>query len=209
MESEPMMATGLDRLLARADERLAGRRYALLAHGASVTADLEPAHLALARAAGPAAVLLGPEHGFYGVEQDMIPAASRRDPWTGAPIASLYGDSEGSLAPDTGLFDGVELLRLDVQDVGSRYYTYIATAVWAAEAALAAGTEVWVLDRPNPLGGERIEGALVRPGYESFVSAFHTPVRHGLTAGELTRLEAIRRGWPGREEGLAVWKVEG
>ena len=203
------IATGLDRLLDEADTLLAGRRYALLAHGASVTAGLEPAHLALARAAGPAALLLGPEHGFYGVEQDMVPAGSAPDPWTGAPIASLYGDSEGSLAPDPALFARIDLLLLDVQDVGSRYYTYVATAVWAAEAALAAGTEVWVLDRPTPLGGERIEGGLVRPGYETFVSAFHTPVRHGLTAGELVRLEALRRRWPGARERLAVWRVTG
>lgn len=203
------IATGLDRLLAQAADRLGGRRYALLAHGASVTADLRPAHLALAREAGPAALLLGPEHGFYGVEQDMVPAESAPDPWTGAPIASLYGESEGSLAPDSALFTDVDLLLIDVQDVGSRYYTYVATAVWAAEAALAAGTEVWVLDRPNPLGGERIEGALVRPGFESFVGAFHTPVRHGLTAGELVRLEALRRGWEGSADGLTVWRVEG
>ena len=79
---------------------------------------------------------------------------------------------------------------IDLQDVGSRYYTYAATAIWAAEAALAAGCEVWVLDRPNPLGGEVVEGDLLRPGYESFVGAFRMPVRHGLTLGELVLLEA-------------------
>lgn len=200
-------ASGLDRLLAEGAGRLAGRRYALLAHGASVTADLAPAHLALARsAAGAPALLVGPEHGFYGVEQDMVPARGSTDPWTGAPIASLYGDSADSLRPAPGLFDGVDLLVIDLQDVGSRYYTYAATAVWSAEAALAAGREVWVLDRPNPLGGARVEGALVRPGFESFVGAFRTPVRHGLTPGELVRLEAGRRGW---REGLTVWRMSG
>jgi uncharacterized protein YbbC (DUF1343 family) len=199
--------TGLDRLLERGADRMARRRWALLAHGASVTADLVPAHLALARsAAGRPALLIGPEHGFYGVEQDMIPAAAGADPWTGAPIASLYGDSASSLEPAPGLFDGVDLLVIDLQDVGSRYYTYAATAVWAAEAALGAGREVWVLDRPNPLGGERVEGGSVRPGFESFVGAFALPVRHGLTLGELVRLEAGRRGLP---RGLTVWRMEG
>ena len=201
------LLTGLDRLLAEAAGRLAGRRYALLAHGASVTADLVPAHLALARsAAGAPALLVGPEHGFYGVEQDMIPAPGSTDPWTGAPIASLYGDSAESLRPAPGLFDDVDLLLVDLQDVGSRYYTYAATAVWAAEAALAAGREVWVLDRPNPLGGDEVEGGGVEPGFESFVGAFRTPVRHGLTLGELVRLEAGRRGFP---EGLTVWRMAG
>ncbi|MFP3940827.1 MAG: exo-beta-N-acetylmuramidase NamZ domain-containing protein [Thermoanaerobaculia bacterium] len=201
------LATGLDRLLEEAPRRLAGRRYALLAHGASVTADLEPAHLALARsAAGAPALLLGPEHGFYAVEQDMVPAGDQTDPWTGAPVASLYGDSPDSLEPAPGLFDGVDLLLVDLQDVGSRYYTYAATALWAAEAALAAGREVWVLDRPNPLGGEAVEGAPVRPGFESFVGAFPVPVRHGLSVGELLRLEARRRGLP---DGLTVWRLAG
>lgn len=201
------LLTGLDRLLADGARGLAGRPYALLAHGASVTAELAPAHLALARSAAAApALLIGPEHGFYGVEQDMVAARDGTDPWTGAPIASLYGDSAASLRPDPSLFEDLEVLVVDLQDVGSRYYTYAATAVWAAEAALAAGCEVWVLDRPNPLGGEAVEGGAVQPGFESFVGAFALPVRHGLTLGELVRLEARRRGWP---DGLTVWRMAG
>ena len=143
----------------------------------------------------PPALLLAPEHGFYGVEQDMVPAAEAVDPWTGVEVVSLYGADAGSLTPDADAFRGLDLLVIDLQDVGARYYTYAATAVWAAEAALAAGCEVWVLDRPNPLGGEVVEGNLRRPGFESFVGAFETPVRHGLTLGELVTLEARRRGW--------------
>ena len=91
----------------------------------------------------------------------MVAAEGGRDPWTGAPIVSLYGDSEATPAPQPrSAFAGLDLLLVDLQDVGSRYYTYAATAVWAAEAALAAGCEVWVLDRPNPLGGEVVEGNL-------------------------------------------------
>lgn len=191
-----MVLTGLDRLLADPGP-LAGRRYGLLAHAAAVTAELRPAHLALAATpAGPPAVLFGPEHGYHGVEQDMVAAAGGREAWTGVPVRSLYGDSEGSLRPEPGAFAGLDLLLVDLQDVGSRYYTYAATAVWAAEAAIAAGCEVWVLDRPNPLGGAAVEGNLPAPGFESFVGAFRLPVRHGLTLGELMRLEAARRGWP-------------
>jgi uncharacterized protein YbbC (DUF1343 family) len=198
--------TGLDRLLAE-PARLAGRRYGLLAHGAAVSRDLRPIHRALAASlAGPPAALFGPEHGYYGIEQDMVAAGGGRDPWTGVPVVSLYGDAESTLKPSADAFAGLDLLVVDLQDVGARYYTYAATAVWAAEAALAAGCEVWVLDRPNPLGGAAIEGNLPAPGYESFVGAFRLPVRHGLTLGELVRLEARRRGWGG---GLEVWAMEG
>lgn len=197
--------TGLDRLLDDV-RRLAGRRYGLLAHGASITADARPIHRALAAAGAPPAALFGPEHGYYGIEQDMVASADERDPWTGVPIHSLYGDAAASLRPAPGAFAGLDLLVIDLQDVGSRYYTYAATAVWAAEAARAAGCEVWVLDRPNPLGGERVEGNLPEPGTESFVGAFHMPVRHGLTLAELVRLEARRRGWG---DGLEAWTMEG
>lgn len=187
--------TGLDRLLSDT-ARLEGRRYGLLSHAAAVSADLLPAHLALARAGAPApTVLFGPEHGFHGVEQDMVAAGEEREPWTGVPVVSLYGDSEESLRPAPEAFEGLDLLVVDLQDVGARYYTYAATAVWASEAALAAGCEVWVLDRPNPLGGVRVEGNLRRPEMESFVGAFELPARHGLTVGELVRLEASRGGW--------------
>ena len=204
MKNRPLR-TGLDRLLRDAPS-LAGRRYGLLAHGAAVDRRLRPAHLALADAGAPPARLFGPEHGYYGVEQDMVPAADAADPWTGLPIVSLYGASEGSLTPRAEAFEGLDLLVIDLQDVGARYYTYAATAVWAAEVALAAGCEVWVLDRPNPLGGEVVEGNLPQAGFSSFVGAFELPVRHGLTLGELVRLEARRRGWP---DGLRVVEMEG
>ncbi len=204
-----MIRTGLDRLLADPSV-LGGRHYGLLGHGASITADARPIHLALAALAGlssPPSVLFGPEHGWYGVEQDMVAAESGIDPWTGVPIVSLYGDSEETLRPSPDAFRGLDLLVIDLQDVGSRYYTYAATAVWAAEAALAAGCEVWVLDRPNPLGGELVEGDLPRPGHESFVSAFHLPVRHGLTLGELVLLEGHRRGMD--DSPVRIWEMEG
>ncbi len=201
-----MIRTGLDRLLERG-EALAGRRWALLAHAASVSADLVPAHLALERAgAGRPALLLAPEHGYWGVEQDMVAAAGGADPWTGTPVVSLYGCDAASLRPAPETFAGLDLLLVDLQDVGARYYTYAATAAWAAEAAATAGCAVWVLDRPNPLGGVEVEGNLRDEGLESFVGAFAVPVRHGLTLGELLTREARRRGW---EEALEVWTVTG
>jgi len=198
-----MIATGLDRLLA-APERLTGRRFGLLGHGASLTRDLVPAHLALNAAGFRPARLFGPEHGYYGVEQDMVPSEGGVDPWTGAEIVSLYGENESSLLPSPEAFAGLDLLLVDVQDIGSRYYTYAATAFWAVEAARAAGCEVLVLDRPNPLGGSVIEGNLPRPGFASFVGAFRLPVRHGLTLGEIVRLEARRRGWRDAPEVVPV-----
>jgi len=197
--------TGLDRLLAEPG-RLAGRRFGLLAHGASIDGAARPIHLALAAAGHPAAKLFGPEHGFYGIEQDMVASAGGRDPWTGAPLESLYGDSESTLRPDPSAFAGLDLLIVDVQDIGARYYTYAATGIWAAEAARKAGCEVWVLDRPNPLGGVVVEGNVLAPGFESFVGAFHLPVRHGLTLGELFKLRALREGG---EPNVEVWTMHG
>jgi len=179
-----MIQTGLDRLLER-PERLAGRRYAVLAHAASVTSSGVPIVPALLDAGASRPVfLMAPEHGYHAVEQDMVPAEESLDPWNGLPIRSLYGRDEQSLKPDREVFRGVDLLVVDLQDVGSRYYPFAATAVWAAEAALAAGCEVWILDRPNPLGGLTIEGNLRRPGLDSFVGAFETPVVHGLTLAD-------------------------
>ncbi len=206
-----MIRTGLDVLLDEA-ESLAGRSYALLAHAAAVdSARLEPIHLALRRAGAPdPAALFGPEHGYHGFEQDMVGLADATDPWTGVPVRSLYGDGEASLRPDPAVFSELDLLVVDLQDVGSRYYTYAATAVWAARAALSASCEVWILDRPNPLGGVVVEGNLRRPGFESFIGAFETPVRHGLTIGELALLEARRAGWEKRPRVIGVegWSRE-
>lgn len=202
-----MITSGLDRLLGQADP-LRGRPYGLLAHSAAVTGDLRPAVAALrASAGGPPRRLFAPEHGFWGVEQDMVPTPHRVDPLFGVETVSLYGSCEDSLRPPPGAFDDLDVLLVDLQDVGARYYTYAATAIWTSEAALARGVEVWVLDRPNPLGGDTIEGNLRQDGFESFVGAFRLPVRHGLTLGELCALEARRRGWD--ESGLRIVALEG
>jgi uncharacterized protein YbbC (DUF1343 family) len=201
-----MIRTGLDQLLEEASA-LTGRSYGLLTHLAAVSSEMVPAHLALARsAAGAPARLFGPEHGVFALTQDMEATAEERDPWTGAEIVSLYGDDVASLRPRPGSFEGLDVLVIDLQDVGARYYTYAATAVWSAREAIASGCEVWLLDRPNPLGGEVIEGNLRRPGFDSFVGAFEHPVRHGLTMGELVRLELDRGAG---SEALRVWPLQG
>lgn len=201
-----MIRTGLDRLLENPGV-LAGRHYGLLSHSAARSLDLWPIHVALLRHGAPLPDLLfGPEHGFYGVEQDMIPAVDEIDPWTDLPTLSLYGDSDASLRPDPETLRGLDLLVIDLQDIGARYYTYAATAIWAAEMALDQGLEVWILDRPNPLGGRQVEGNLRSGDFESFVGALRVPPRHGLTLGELVRLEELRGRFSGR---CRIWEVEG
>jgi uncharacterized protein YbbC (DUF1343 family) len=202
-----VIVTGLDRLASDAS-LLAGRRYGVLAHAAAATSSPPRTIVEALTALGSAPRrLFAPEHGFWAVEQDMIASEHEHDPFFGVETVSLYGSSEASLQPAPSSFDGLDLLLIDLQDIGNRVYTYAATAVWTARAALAAGVEVWVLDRPNPLGGEQVEGNLRREGYESFVSAFRLPMRHGLTLGELIRLEARRGRWD--ETGLRVVELQG
>lgn len=188
---------GLDQLLSLLDDDpglLEGRHYGLLCHQASIDQNYSPAHTALAGRGFVPTRLFGPEHGFYGVEQDMITADAQIDPLTGVSVVSLYQDEEDSLVPSAAAFDQLDLLIVDLQDIGTRYYTFAATAVWSAQVALEHGCEVWILDRPNPLGGQIMEGNLVEPGMTSFVSAFALPVRHGLSLAELMLFELKRLG---------------
>jgi uncharacterized protein YbbC (DUF1343 family) len=179
--------TGLDRLLADATLRkpLAGRRVALLAHPASVTADLTHALDALA-ATGDVrlAAAFGPQHGLRGDKQDnMVESSDFTDPVHGIPVFSLYGEVR---RPTRAMMDAFDVLLVDLQDVGCRIYTFVTTLRYVLEAAAADGKAVWVLDRPNPIG-RPVEGLRLRPGWESFVGAGPLPMRHGLTLGELAR----------------------
>ena len=138
--------------------------------------------------------LFGPEHGVRGEAQDMIGVEDGKDARTNIPVSSLYGRTFESLTPTAGDLAEVDVLLIDLQDVGSRYYTYIWTMALALGAAARAGVAVIVLDRPNPLGGVDIEGGTVEPACESFVGLGAVPVRHGMTAGEIARL--VRAGLP-------------
>jgi len=134
------------------------------------------------------AALFGPEHGVRGEVQYMEAVDEARDPRTGVPMYSLYGSTVDSLRPRPEWLDGLDAVVFDIQDVGARYYTYVYTMALAMEACAKAGVRFVVLDRPNPLGGERVEGNLVEPGFRSFVGLYPLPNRHGMTVGELARL---------------------
>ncbi len=176
---------GIDRLLADPALRrpLASRRVALLAHPASVTADLT--HTLDALAALPDLKLsaaFGPQHGLRGDKQDnMVESPDFVDPLHGIPVFSLYGEVR---RPTAAMMDSFDVLLVDLQDLGCRIYTFITTLRYVLEAATQHGKSVWVLDRPNP-AGRPVEGLSLRSGWESFVGAGAMPMRHGLTMGEL------------------------
>jgi uncharacterized protein YbbC (DUF1343 family) len=181
------MRFGIDRLILDPALRapLAGRRVALLAHPASLTADLT--HSLDALAACPEITLaaaFGPQHGLRGDKQDnMVESPDFRDPALGIPTFSLYGEVR---RPTDAMLETFDVLLVDLQDLGCRIYTFITTLRYVLEAAARRGKAVWVLDRPNP-AGRPVEGLILRPGWESFVGAGPLPMRHGLTLGELGR----------------------
>lgn len=179
--------TGLERLV-EDPALVAGRRFAVLANQASVTRDLVPAWRALANVGGELVRIFAPEHGLWGIAQDMEAVKEGREDVVGVPVTSLYGASADSLAPRREHLTGVEALVVDLPDVGCRYYTFAATLAHAMAGCEDAGVEVIVCDRPNPIGGLAIEGGAVEEGCRSFVSELPVPVRHGMTLGELALL---------------------
>jgi uncharacterized protein YbbC (DUF1343 family) len=181
------MKFGIDLLLEDPTRRLplAGKRLALLAHPASVTRDLTHSLDALA-ALGDLRLTaaFGPQHGLRGDKQDnMVESADYADPVHGIPVFSLYGAVR---RPTAAMMDSFDVLLVDLQDLGCRIYTFITTLRYVLEAAAKQHKEVWILDRPNPVG-RPAEGLTLRPGWESFVGAGALPMRHGLTMGELAR----------------------
>lgn len=184
--------TGLDRLAAEGFERLRGRRTGLLMHPASVDRALRPAlDLLLSAEAVDLRALYGPQHGFLGQTQDnMIEWESFTEPRSGLPVHSLYGRHR---KPTARMLADIDVLVVDLQDVGARYYTFIWTLLLCLEACAEASKQVVVLDRPNPIGGA-VEGTVLEPGFESFVGLAAIPMRHGLTIGELARYFVARRG---------------
>jgi uncharacterized protein YbbC (DUF1343 family) len=185
---------GIDRLIDEPGLRrpLAGRRVALLAHPASVTANLTHSIDALAALDDVTlAAAFGPQHGLRGDKQDnMVESPDFNDPARGIPVFSLYGEVR---RPTDAMLDTFDVLLVDLQDLGCRIYTFVTTLRYVLEAAARRGKSVWVLDRPNPVG-RPVEGLSLRAGWESFVGAGEIPMRHGLTLGELGRWFVRRHG---------------
>jgi uncharacterized protein YbbC (DUF1343 family) len=181
------MKFGIDRFIADTALRapLKGKRVALLAHPASVTADLVHSLDAIA-ALGDVnlTAAVGPQHGLRGDKQDnMMESPDYTDPVHGIPVFSLYGEVRRPSGQMMGTFDTI---LVDMQDLGCRIYTFITTLLYVLEAAAEHKKSVWVLDRPNP-AGRPVEGLILQPGWESFVGAGPMPMRHGLTLGEIGR----------------------
>ena len=183
--------TGLEVLVASRPRWLRGRRVGLLMHPASVDGAWTSARALVGRLCGDRLrALFGPQHGIAGEKQDnMIESGHGRDAGSGIPVHSLYSETR---SPTPRMLEDIDLLLVDLQDVGTRVYTFEWTTALALEACAAAGKEVVVLDRPNPIGGEALEGNLVRPGYTSFVGLYPVPMRHALTLGELAALVNAR-----------------
>jgi uncharacterized protein YbbC (DUF1343 family) len=211
LKKEQQMAvvqTGLEVLLDDPSP-IRGKRIGILSHQAAVTRDLRRAVDAI-HGLGVAEIarIFGPEHGFWGVKQDMEGAEAERDAATGIEILSLYTDTprrestpiaewkeilraaRRCLWPEEASLADLDLLVVDLQDVGSRYYTFVNSMAYCMEVAKKTGTKVLVLDRPNPINGEAIEGNRLPEEWFSFVGQFPLPARHGMTIGELARFYA-------------------
>ncbi len=177
---------GIDVLLRERLDLIADRRVGLISNASGVTHNLSSDVDALRRAPNvQLAALFGPEHGFDTLAADATPVESSVDPRTGLPVYSLYGDAR---KPATETLAGLDVLVFDIQSVGVRFYTYVTTLLYAMQAAAGQGLAFVVCDRPNPIGGEIVEGPVLERGLESFVGPGPLPIRYGMTVGELARL---------------------
>jgi uncharacterized protein YbbC (DUF1343 family) len=179
--------TGLECLLGKPQQWIARERIGLLCNPASVDARLHHARV-LVNQVFPQQLraLYSPQHGFFAEKQDnMIASDDMLDPLLKIPVYSLYGQSR---KPDARMFEPIDVLLIDLQDVGTRVYTFIYTISYCLEAAREFGVRVIILDRPNPINGVAIEGNCLSADCASFVGRYPIPMRHGLTIGELAKL---------------------
>ncbi|MGH9379543.1 MAG: exo-beta-N-acetylmuramidase NamZ family protein [Thermoanaerobaculia bacterium] len=198
------MRVGLERVADGDVHVLAGKRVGLIAHAASVTADGRHAIDVLRNAGVEVVRLFAPEHGLRSRAAAGEPFDADRDPVSGLPVVSLYGDRRKPTPADLA---GLDALVFDLQDGGVRFYTYVSTLILAVEAAAEAGLEVVVLDRPNPLGGQRVEGPVSVPRDvvpASFLNLAPGPLVHGMTVGEMARLVNDRLPRPAPLEVVAM-----
>ncbi len=186
----PVVRPGIDVLLTDSVHLVAGRRVGLLTNQTGVDSRGESDVERLLHAGVHLTALFSPEHGFRGVlDQENIEQGV--DSATGLPIYSLYGEVR---APTAEMLQEVDVLLVDLQDVGARTYTYISTTLLTLQAVAALNRPVIVLDRPNPIGGVAVQGGMLDTAFASFVGFLPVPVRHGMTIGELARLGAARLG---------------
>jgi uncharacterized protein YbbC (DUF1343 family) len=179
----PLVESGLEVLVHRRRGLLRGQRVALVAHQASIDSRYQHAVALLRDLRGVSVrTLLAPEHGLWGAPQDHVWIDGTRDPATGLPVWSLYGVRR---EPSDAMLCGIDTVVVDLQDVGSRYYTFIWTMALVMRACARTDVCVVVLDRPNPLGGTLVEGNVADPAFASFVGLFPLAIRHGLTIGEI------------------------
>ncbi len=177
---------GIEVLLADSLPLVRGRRVALITNHTGRDRDGAPSIDLLADHPEVELVaLLSPEHGIRGSAEAGVRVEGGVDERTGLPVHSLYGSIR---APTAAMLDGIEVLLFDIQDVGARYYTYLSTMALSMEAAGEHGVPFVVLDRPNPIGGDRVQGNVLDPAFASFVGLYPVPMRHGLTAGEFARM---------------------
>lgn len=183
------VVVGLERILSDQISQLKGKRVGLVVNPTSVTPELAHAiDLFHAHTDIDLAAIFGPEHGARGDAQYMVDVGEEHDARTGLKVHSLYGKTKESLRPSKAMLEDVDVMVVDIQDIGSRYYTYIYTMSYCMEAAAQFGKEVIVLDRPNPLNGVLVEGNVLNQPLQSFVGRYPIPTRHGMTPGELAQL---------------------
>lgn len=181
--------SGLDVLLADPKRFLKGRNIGLALNHTSIARDGRSSVFHFQRDSSfDLRRLFAPEHGLYGTDQDMVGVAGHTDPASGLEVASLYGDRPESLTPGPQLLEDIDTLVFDIQDVGSRYYTFIYTLANCMRACQEKGIPIVVCDRPNPINGVQVEGNLVGEAFRSFVGQYPIPNRHGMTVGELAML---------------------
>jgi uncharacterized protein YbbC (DUF1343 family) len=205
--SRASVLTGLDVLARDGFRPLHGRRVGLVTNPAGVDSSLRHVVDLLGSCRDVRlAALFGPEHGFGAEAQDLIGVADSVHPKYGCPVHSLYGESVTSLRPRPEMLRGLDVLVIDLPDIGSRYYTFQATMLFCLDAAAESSLPVMILDRPNPIDGVTIEGPTIRPGFESFVGIHPIATRHGLTLGELAQLYMAERRIPAQ---LEVVRCEG
>jgi uncharacterized protein YbbC (DUF1343 family) len=184
-KNQPTVRLGSEMLLE--SRRLVGARVGVVSNPASVDRRLSHIVDQLGRADGVTlGAIFGPQHGFRSdVQDNMIESPHDTDAERRVPIYSLYSETR---EPTAEMLKGLDVLVVDLQDIGARIYTYIYTLANCLRAGRRHGVPVLVCDRPNPIGGQDVEGAMLRPGFESFVGQFPIPMRHGMTIGELARL---------------------